>query len=162
MTGTDLEALAKRASEAARARRLDEAATLLEQILEADPEHLNALDLFGFVRFFQGRYAEAESYCRRALARSPDHAYAHKGLGLCVAKQGRVEEGIASLERAITLKPTWGDPYWDLGVVLQDAGRLEEALEVLERGEAFAKRSGHDFIKFQTQVRRRIASLNAD
>ena len=158
MTETDLEALVKEASEAARARRFDEAACLLERILEGNPEHLHALDLFGFVRYFQGKYAEAEGYCRRALALAPDHAYAHKGLGLCVAKQGRVEEGVASLERAITLKPTWGDPYWDLGVVLQEAGRLEEALDVLERGEAFATGRRQDFAKFQAQLRRRMAS----
>ena len=54
------------ATKAAREHRLDDAARLVEAILEREPADLRALDLLGFVRFFQERYAEAESACRRA------------------------------------------------------------------------------------------------
>ena len=147
----DLRELLAQASKAAQSRRLDEAAALIEEVLERDPDNLRALDLFGFVRFFQGRYEEAEGYCRRAVELAPDHAYARKGLGLNLARQGRLDEGQAELERAISLKPGWFDPYWDLAVVLSEGGRKEEALKVLAQGQvavpsrrtqllAFAKR----------------------
>jgi superkiller protein 3 len=157
MTASEsLATLVKRASEAARDRRFDEAAALLDEALAQDPNHLQALDLFGFVRYFQGRFAEAEQHCRTALSLDPDRAYAHKGLGLCVARQGKVDEGIVSLRRAISLKPGWADPYWDLGVVLTDAGRFEEALDVLAQGAAMVSKRAPDFRKFQAQVRRRM------
>jgi len=143
------------ASDAAKGQRLDEAAELLDRVLTREPDNLRALDLFGFVRFFQGQYREAESFCRKALTLDPDHAYAHKGLGLCVAKQGKVDEGTASLRRAIALKPQWGDPYWDLGVVLTEAGRYEDALEVLAQGAVMVPKRAPAFRQFQAQVRRR-------
>jgi tetratricopeptide (TPR) repeat protein len=152
-----LGSIVARATEEAKARRFERAAALLEEVIAIDPDHLKALDLFGFVRFFQGRFAEAEGYCRRALAIDPDRAYAHKGLGLCVARQGRLEEGVASLERAIALRPAWSDPYWDLGVVLADAGRFEQALDVLGQGAAMVPAKEKDFRRFQAQVRHRKA-----
>ncbi len=154
-----LGSIVARATEEAKARRFEQAAALLDEVIAVDPAHLRALDLFGFVRFFQGRFAEAEAYCRRALAIDPDHAYAHKGLGLCVARQGSVDEGIACLERAIALRPAWSDPYWDLGVVLADAGRFDQALDVLGQGAAMAPAKEKDFRKFQAQVRHRKAEF---
>lgn len=147
--------LVKRASKAAQEKNLDEAASLLDQVLAEDPDHLHALDLFGFVRYFQGRYAEAEQYCRRALAIDANHAYAHKGLGLCIAKQGKVDEGIASLERAIVLSPQWGDPYWDLAVVLTETRRFQEALDVLAQGTAMVPKRAPAFRRFQAQIRQK-------
>ena len=152
-----LSELVKQATKAAQERRLDEAAELIESILEQDPDHLRALDLFGFVRFFQGRFAEAETYCHRALELEPDHAYAHKGLGLCLAKQGRLEEGKASLEQAIALKPTWPDPYWDLAVVLTEAERYDDALKVLARGQVSAPARRGGFQQFSAQIRKKKA-----
>ena len=60
------------ATRAAREQRFDAAATILDDVLGAEPDNLRALDLFGFVRFFQGRYEEAEAYCRRALDTEPE------------------------------------------------------------------------------------------
>jgi len=115
------------------------------------------LDLFGFVRFFQGSFAEAEAHCRNALRVDPDRAYAHKGLGLCLARQGKIEEGIVSIERAITLRPSWFDPYWDLAVVLSDVGRFDEAIDILAQGAAMVPSRQKDFRKFQTSLRQRKA-----
>lgn len=123
------------AKQAARAGLLDEADALLAEVLAGEQDNVQALDLCGFVRFFQGRFAEAEGCCRRVLELDPQHAYAHKGLGLCLARQGRLDEGVAELEQAIRLKPWWLDPYWDLAVVLDEGGRPGDALKVLARGQ---------------------------
>lgn len=128
------DALVTAARDAARERRWDDAAALLEEALGLEPRHLSALDMLGYVRFFQARYVDAEQACRAALAVSPDHAYAHKGLGLCLARQGQLDEGVASLERAIALAPDWLDPYWDLAIVSMEARQLEAALLATRRG----------------------------
>ncbi len=153
MSAVDLPELLRQATVAAQSRRLDAACELLEQVLAQDPANLRALDLFGFVRFFQGRFTEAEQYCRRALELAPDHAYAHKGLGLCLARQGRVDEGEQELQRAITLKPGWFDPYWDLAVVLREAGRPDDALAVLARAQVAVPRQRARLLGFSRRIR---------
>jgi len=149
-----LEALVSEADIAVRERRWDDAARLLEAVLVQDPAHLRALDNLGYVRFFQGSYAEAEQACRRALALSPDHAYAHKGLGLCLARQGHLDEGVVSLERAIALEPSWLDPYWDLAIVLMEAGELDRATRTTERGAAAVPAARTRFAKLAAEIGR--------
>ncbi len=143
---------------AAKAGELDEAARLLTEILERDPDNVGALDTMGFVLYFERMYPEAEQVCRRTIEVSPDHAFAHKGLGLCLAAQGRVDEGVVELERAIELEPGWPDPYWDLAVVLERAGRLREAMKVLARGQVAAPRAR---ARFQRYYRRLTEKLGA-
>ena len=105
---------------------------LLRQVLDANPSELEALDLMGFVLFFQGESGEAAEMCLSALRLDPEHAYAMKGLGLCLSRLGEVDNGIAWIARAISKQPDWFDPRWDLAVVLIDNGRRPEAVAVLE------------------------------
>jgi tetratricopeptide (TPR) repeat protein len=105
---------------------------LLRQVLDANPSELEALDLMGFVLFFQGEPGEAAEMCLSALRLDPEHAYAMKGLGLCLSRLGDVDSGIAWLVRAISKQPDWFDPRWDLAVVLIDNGRRPEAVAVLK------------------------------
>lgn len=144
------------ATEAAKKQRFSEAANLLESLLADAPDNLRALDLFGFVRFFQSRYEEAETCCRRALALKPDHAYAMKGLGLCLARQNRLDEGVEMLEGAIALKPKWFDPYWDLAVVLSEGQRHEEALAVLGRGQISIPERRTAFAQLAARIREQL------
>jgi predicted Zn-dependent protease len=121
------------AEEAARTKDFLRAESLLRDHLSGDPDHVGALDMLGYVLYFQNRAAEAETVCQRTLELSPDHPYALKGLGLCLAKRGDVDGARQSIERAMELEPKWFDPYWDLCVVLVDAGRIADAFTVLTR-----------------------------
>jgi len=152
MTDPAIENLVERAVELAQRQCLDDAAALLDEVLAAQPEHLRALDVLGFVRYFQQRYADGEALCRRALAVKPDHPYAHKGLGLHLAKLGRLDDGVAMLERAIELAPNWSDPYWDLAVTLVEAGQHATARAVLDRGKAAIPAERPRFAAFQRQI----------
>ncbi|MCU0662223.1 MAG: tetratricopeptide repeat protein [Myxococcota bacterium] len=122
----------EQARKAATGKRLEQAADLLEELLTREPADIDALDMLGFVRFFQGRFEDSRTACEKALAHSPDHAYAHKGLGLNLARLGQLEAGIVHLKRAMELRPTWSDPPHDLAVVLFEHGRTAEALAILD------------------------------
>jgi Flp pilus assembly protein TadD len=124
------------AQTAAQARDFGRAEALLREHLSGDPDHVGALDLLGYVLYFQDRASESEAVCRRTLELLPDHPYALKGLGLCLAKQGDLAGAQQSMERAMELEPSWFDPYWDLSVVLVDAGRITDAFAVLARARA--------------------------
>lgn len=117
---------------AASARNFAQAALTLEKLLEGNPNDTDALDMLGFVRFFEGRFEDSKACCERVLALKPDHAYAHKGLGLNLARLGRLDEGILHLQQAMELRPAWPDPCHDLAVVLAEHGRLEQAIAVLD------------------------------
>jgi len=141
------------ATQAAQQRRFAEAAALVDELLAREPSHLGAHDLGGFVRFFLGEYAAAETHCRAALALRPGHPYALKGLGLCLARQGHVDQGVASLEQAIAARPDWFDPYWDLAVTLFDARRNTEALAALERGARAVPAQAQRAAQFAARIR---------
>jgi len=110
-----------------------EAISLLTDHLSTHPRDKEALDLFGYVLFLQGEFAQAEACCRQALVLVPDDPYATTGLGLCLARQGRLDEGLVLLERSASSNPKWFDGTWDWLVVLRDAGRIDEAHRVLDR-----------------------------
>jgi tetratricopeptide (TPR) repeat protein len=113
------------------AGKLADAEKILADILKEAPDHRGALDLMGFVLFFQKRYAEAETWCVKSLGCYPDNTYAMNGYGLCLAKQGRLEEGLGSIRRAMEAKPSWFDPYWDYLVTCGEHGRKDLAAPIL-------------------------------
>ena len=135
-----------------RSREMPHAESVLNALLDAEPENVNALDLLGYVLFCQGRPAEAAAVCRRTLEVSPDHAYALKGLGVSLAGLGATDEGVAALERAIAVSPAWFDPYHDLCVALLHAGRVEAAQAVLLRGEASVPARGAEFTRLRAAL----------
>jgi Flp pilus assembly protein TadD len=133
------------AGRAASAKALEKAADLASKALALDENHLKALDLMGFIRFFQGEYRESEACCRRALQVKPEHAYALSGLGMSLARQGRLEEGLEMMTRAMTVKPDWPEPYWDMAVILLESGDRERAAQILERGQTNAPSAARRF-----------------
>jgi tetratricopeptide (TPR) repeat protein len=141
------------ARQAAEAKALDRAAEKLKAVLRLDPNNLRAIDLMGYVRFFQKRYNDSEAFCRKALAIQPDHAFAHAGLGMSLAKQGQLEAGVAALHRAMEIQPNWPEPYWDLAVALKDAGKPKEALDTLEQGTVNCPSSRGRFERLASHIR---------
>jgi predicted Zn-dependent protease len=146
-------ALLDEAKIAAQRREFQRAESLTREVLAARPEDVGALDLLGYVLYFQDRVAEAEAICRETLRLRPDHPYALKGLGLCLAKTGDLPGAIASIERAIDHRPAWFDPYWDLAVTLLDAGRAAEAIAVVQRGRAALPDRERDWDRMERHAR---------
>ena len=130
---------------------------LLRTVLSDDANCLQALDLMGFVQYFQGRPGEAESCCRRALAIEPTRPYSNKGLGLCLAKQGKLDEGLPYLLEAIRLAPEWLDPRWDLAIVLLEASRFEETLEAIAAAETAIPHAKERLAQLRDEAMRRSA-----
>lgn len=126
-------------------RNFPAAEEALRLALAAKPDDVAALDLLGFVLYFQDRPKEAEVACRRALELRPNHAYALKGLGLCLAKQGAVDEGVGFLDGAIAQDGRWFDPHWDLVVTLVAARRFDDAEAALERARGQLTDRAHEW-----------------
>jgi predicted TPR repeat methyltransferase len=100
---------------------------IFRTVLEAAPDHADALHFSGVLAHQQGRSEQAVALIERSLELEPDHADWHSNLG--IVRQDRVEldEAVAAYRRAIALEPRHANAYNNLGVVLRARGEPAEA-----------------------------------
>ena len=110
------------------AGRLQDAAALYQQILQAQPDHFDALHLLGVIFFQAGQNSQAVELIQRAILLNPAHPAPYLNIGLALKGLGRAEEALASYDKAIALKPNYPDAFNNRAAALQDLRRLEEAL----------------------------------
>lgn len=108
--------------------RFPEARSLYEAILQAQPQHADALQWLATWHAQQGGWLEALELYNRALKQQPDHAEAHANRGNVLRCLGRQEEALASFDRALELNPAHAATYNNRGIALADLGRNEEAV----------------------------------
>lgn len=118
--------------------RYEQAAALIEQLLQWTPDNAQALSTLGAVYVATGRNADAEIVSRRSCSLRPARA-CHLNLGIALQRQRRSEEAIVEYERALT----FGNPTLTLFLNLATAhmylGRLDEARDYFQRAIASAE-----------------------
>jgi len=110
-----------------------EAEAVYRQVLEADPDHPDALHLLGLIAHQTGNDAAAEELISKALAIRPDFAEAHSNLGAVFKAQKRLKEAAASYEKAIALKPDYADAHFNLANTAKALGQLDAAVAGYEK-----------------------------
>jgi tetratricopeptide (TPR) repeat protein len=120
--------------------RFDEAARLIERLIQWTPDHAQAWAALGGVYVAMGRNADAEIASRRACSLKPGRT-CYLNLGIALQRQRRTEEAIAEYTRALA----FGTPTEILFLNLADAhaylGRHNEAREFFQRAIARAEES---------------------
>jgi Tfp pilus assembly protein PilF len=111
-----------------KAGRLHEAQQIYRQILALDPNHADALYLFGMVAQHSGKHEVAVEYICRAVELKGDVALFHHSLGDAHRGLGRLVEAVACYRRALALKPHVAEAHNSLGVVLNSQGKPKEAI----------------------------------
>ena len=91
-----------------RAGDLERAEPIYRALLDAAPDHPDALHLWGLIAHQRGDHQAAHARIARAIAADPDVPRYHVNLGQVLRAMGRLEDAEASLHRALELKP--GDP----------------------------------------------------
>ena len=104
-----------------------------EQILDADPAHVEALHLLGVIAHQVGRSDAAIHLIGKSLAIEPGFAEAHGNLGKALLQTGKLAAAAESFQRAVALKPDFADAYCNLGQALLRMERTSEALPNLRR-----------------------------
>lgn len=122
--------------------RLDAAAEVYVQLLEAQPDHAPALHYLGLARFQQGRLPEAERLIGRSLQLEPNNANAWSDLGMTRIRADTPEKSLQSLENALALAPEHPDALNNMAQALRRLGRFEQARPLLERLVALRPGSG--------------------
>lgn len=112
---------------AAHSNRLDDALTLLDLAIEADPTDPSFPNTLGSLLFQTHRYAEAEPAFRRAAAINGRLPEVHGNLGNTLKALGRLDEAVESYRRALDLRPNAPEMHHFLGTTLRALGCLDEA-----------------------------------
>jgi tetratricopeptide (TPR) repeat protein len=123
----------QRAAQLHRQGELGRAEALYTAILAAQPDHFDALNMLGVLRFQQGRDVEALDYMRAALKVRPTAVAVMSGIGLIHARLNQPAEALASYDKVLALKPDDADALNHRGNALKTLDRLDEALASYDR-----------------------------
>lgn len=110
------------------AGQLPQAEAIYRQILQAQPEHADALHLLGVIALQVGQHGVAAELIGKALRLAPNSPDFHGNFGEALRGLGRLEEAATSFRRAIQLNPRLASAYNNLGIVLKQLGRDAEAV----------------------------------
>ena len=110
------------------AGRLSEAEALYRQILQAQPNHADALHLLGVIAHQVGKHEIAVQYITRAIALNPTVAEYHSNLGTVYRARGKLEEAVVHYRQALALRPAYAMAHNNLGTAFSEQGKLEEAV----------------------------------
>lgn len=106
---------------------IDAAETIYGRVLDAVPEHPDALNFLAIARHQRGRSAEAVELMKRCIAQRPEAAGLWNNLGNILVDIGRFDDGGECYEHCITLAPADPTLHNNLGVLRKAQGRFDEA-----------------------------------
>lgn len=109
------------------------AAAILNQVLTADPNVIDAWFSLGNLYFRERRYREAIERYARALALKPDYDLAVINMAGAYRNLGDDDAALAGFERYLTIDPK--DPYvrYQMGEIYLDRGDLDRAEQEFRR-----------------------------
>ncbi|MGO8748859.1 MAG: tetratricopeptide repeat protein [Thermoguttaceae bacterium] len=119
------------------AGRLQAAEQIYRQILQAEPNHADAIHLLGLIAHQVGKYQIAVEYIGRAIQLHGSAAAFHNNLGNALKCQRKLDEAVACYRRALELKPAYAEAYNNLGAALNDQGKPDEAVACYRRALQF-------------------------
>jgi predicted O-linked N-acetylglucosamine transferase (SPINDLY family) len=109
-----------------------EAAKLYNQVLSANPRHVGALQMLGFLHFQRGELGDADRIMERALKLNPTSVDALYNRGCVLQALGRHKDALSSFDRALALRPDYAPAMINRGNVLAQTGRFADALASYE------------------------------
>jgi predicted TPR repeat methyltransferase len=113
-----------------RSRDFATAEIVYERILDAAPDHADAVHFLGVLRHQTGQSLEAVRLIRRAIELDPDDPGKHMNLGNVLLELDRPDLAMQGYRMAIVLSPGHVEARNNLGVALRALRREDEAEEV--------------------------------
>jgi tetratricopeptide (TPR) repeat protein len=110
-----------------------QAQALLQQVVQREPRHFEALYMLGMMAGQMGNSVLALKYIERAISVNPHHASAHSNLGNVFRDLGRYPEALASHQRALAMAPKQADAHFNMGITLQELNRFAQAVASYDR-----------------------------
>jgi tetratricopeptide (TPR) repeat protein len=111
-------------------------------ILDAEPNHFDAVNLLAIAHFSRGAHGDALASFERALAIRPDHADTLCNRGKALGDLKRFEEALASYEAALAIRPRDAEALFSCALILKERSRFDAALTYLDKVLAIAPQHG--------------------
>ncbi|HUM10669.1 MAG TPA: tetratricopeptide repeat protein [Myxococcaceae bacterium] len=111
---------------------LEAAASLLQEVLKAEPGNPEANFWMARVHAKKGDYSLAQESIRAALDRAPTRAAYHNELGHILRDAGKSPEAVEAWKQAVKLDPAYADAWESMGQAYLDAGRYKDAIAAFE------------------------------
>ena len=128
MDTAELEEQLERGKSLHRQGRVDEAASIYRQVLDADQENADALHLLGVIANQQGDHVKAAALIGEALKYKSTAEHFHCNLGLALMGLGALESAHSQFLAELARYPSSHAGHLNLGVLLQRQGNLEQAI----------------------------------
>jgi len=129
----DPRVLSDRAQWLLQSGRLTEAAPIVTQLVQDQPQFAEGWLLLGRWQLLRQEPAAAEQSIRRHLELEPQSVNGLFQLGMALLAQGQSTNASAAFEQATRLKPDFGPAFFNLGLALLRSGRKHEALTPLHQ-----------------------------
>jgi Flp pilus assembly protein TadD len=123
------------------ARRIEEAAAVLESGLSANPDSAQLLQALVEAYLAQGRTDQAVALCRGRLDSNPREVFTLNLLGRVYAAAREFDRAEAAFKAAIDLDPMWAEPYGNLAGLTLRQGRAAAAEEAFRAAIASSPKS---------------------
>ena len=121
-------------------RHYEEAAAEFDDAIRLNPRLWNTFNLFGRMRFAQGRFDEAEKLWRKGIEVTPEDYQLPIIIGMAYDKQGRLAERDATLRRGLGIaqkhleaNPEDARAMYLSASALCDLGQVEESRAFMDR-----------------------------
>lgn len=116
-----------------RAGQLVQAEAVYRQVLDARPDHPDALHLLGVLLHQRGDSASATELIEKAVALGPGNARYWNNLGLAYAATGKLESAAERFRKAVDIAADYAEAHANLGDVLLRSGEVDAAVACYER-----------------------------
>jgi len=138
----NLARLIRRAERARDGGELAKAERLYSEILQAEPDHFDALHGLGLIYYQRGQFDQALALCQTALQSDVSRADGFASLGLIFHALRDFPRSIASYDGGLRLKPDDAELLNRRGVALLELRRGSEALQDFDRALSAAPEYG--------------------
>jgi protein O-GlcNAc transferase len=129
MDGLQIQALCDQAARFYQSGRLEDAARLYLQVIQADSRNFAAHHMLGILRAQQGHHGQALELIAAALQIDPHSAEALSNYGNLLTMLGRSGEALAAFDRALAAGRRYPETLTNRANILWGLGRVEEALQ---------------------------------
>lgn len=113
--------------------KYDEAERVYRQILNTEPDNVDALRMLAMLAATAGHFDDAEKLLRQVITVAPDYFTAHMDLGRILKDQDRFEDAIIALRAALQIEPNNAGTWFMLGATLAPAALTYEAVEAYQK-----------------------------
>ena len=108
--------------------QLEAARVLYQEILQVQPDHVDALNAMGVLAGQSKDLQQAIHYFDRAIALAPNNSGVHCNRGLALRQLNRPAAALESLDRAVALDPQSVIAHYSRAETYRELGRPEEAI----------------------------------